>query len=178
MNEKYGLCASYPRILVVPASVTDQEIEIISQFRSEQRLPVLCWGRQADSASIWRSSQPKVTRVVECREGLGRTACLDGLSRRPSRRALLRSGLVVMLCPPPVPGVGDVAFYPWGRFGSVLLTSDNRVAGRSPERYLCCSWGLAACACGWIQADQMAFEPPTRPHQRFLGGVSGARLMS
>lgn len=64
LNEKYSLCSSYPRVLVVPASVTDKEVEAISQFRSEQRLPVLCWGRQTDSASIWRSSQPKVIRGV------------------------------------------------------------------------------------------------------------------
>lgn len=64
LNKNYGLCASYPSLLVVPASVTDAEIEAVAQFRSEQRLPVLCWGRKADSASIWRSSQPKVTRVL------------------------------------------------------------------------------------------------------------------
>lgn len=60
LNANYELCGSYPSVLVVPASVTDDEIIAVSQFRSEQRLPVLCWGRQADSASIWRSSQPKV----------------------------------------------------------------------------------------------------------------------
>lgn len=61
LNFNYELCASYPSVLVVPASVTDVEIEAVAQFRSEQRVPVLCWGRRADSASIWRSSQPKVT---------------------------------------------------------------------------------------------------------------------
>lgn len=68
LNENYGLCASYPKVLVVPASVSDAEVEVVSQFRSEQRLPVLCWGREEDSASIWRSSQPKVRRgdTEEC----------------------------------------------------------------------------------------------------------------
>lgn len=60
VNTNYELCGSYPSLLIVPASVTDDEILAVSQFRSEQRVPVLCWGRQADSASIWRSSQPKV----------------------------------------------------------------------------------------------------------------------
>lgn len=60
LNSNYTLCGSYPSVLVVPASVTDDEIRAVSLFRSEQRLPVLCWGRQRDSASIWRSSQPKV----------------------------------------------------------------------------------------------------------------------
>lgn len=60
LNLKYRLCASYPNVLVVPSSVTNSEVEASAQFRSEQRLPVLCWGRQSDSASIWRSSQPKV----------------------------------------------------------------------------------------------------------------------
>lgn len=63
LNKSYALCASYPSLLVVPASVTDVEIEAVSQFRSEQRLSVLCWGRKTDSASIWRSSQPKVLRL-------------------------------------------------------------------------------------------------------------------
>lgn len=60
LNANYELCGSYPSVLVVPASVTDDEIIAVSQFRSEQRVPVLCWGRQRDSASIWRCSQPKV----------------------------------------------------------------------------------------------------------------------
>lgn len=60
LNANYELCGSYPSVLVVPASVTDDEIKAVSYFRSEQRVPVLCWGRQADAASIWRSSQPKV----------------------------------------------------------------------------------------------------------------------
>lgn len=60
LNANYMLCGSYPSVLVVPASVTDDEVRAVALFRSEQRVPVLCWGRQADSASIWRSSQPKV----------------------------------------------------------------------------------------------------------------------
>lgn len=63
LNATYGLCGSYPSVLIVPASVTDDEVKAVSHFRSEQRVPVLCWGRQADSASIWRSSQPKVTTI-------------------------------------------------------------------------------------------------------------------
>ncbi|CAM9100290.1 unnamed protein product [Ectocarpus fasciculatus] len=69
LNAKYELCGSYPAVLVVPASVTDDEIKAVSYFRSEQRVPVLCWGRQADAASIWRSSQPKI--------GISRAACAE-----------------------------------------------------------------------------------------------------
>ncbi|CAM9276904.1 unnamed protein product, partial [Hapterophycus canaliculatus] len=69
LNANYGLCGSYPSFLVVPASVTDDEVKAVSHFRSEQRVPVLCWGRQTDSASIWRSSQPKI--------GISRAACAE-----------------------------------------------------------------------------------------------------
>ncbi|CBN77571.1 similar to CG7697-PA [Ectocarpus siliculosus] len=69
LNANYELCGSYPSVLVVPASITDDEIKAVSYFRSEQRVPVLCWGRQADAASIWRSSQPKI--------GISRAACAE-----------------------------------------------------------------------------------------------------
>jgi hypothetical protein len=59
LNTSYGLCSSYPRYLIVPAGVTDNEVEACAMFRSGQRLPVLCWGTRHDSSSIWRSSQPK-----------------------------------------------------------------------------------------------------------------------
>lgn len=64
LNSNYMLCGSYPSVLIVPASVTDDEVRAVALFRSEQRVPVLCWGRQVDSASIWRSSQPKVWSVL------------------------------------------------------------------------------------------------------------------
>eukprot|EP00903_Cladosiphon_okamuranus_P015695 g14490.t1 len=69
LNSNYMLCESYPSVLIVPASVTDDEVRAVALFRSEHRVPVLCWGRQADSASIWRSSQPKI--------GISRAVCAE-----------------------------------------------------------------------------------------------------
>lgn len=35
VNEKYEMCATYPRILVVPYSVSDSEIKKVAEFRSK-----------------------------------------------------------------------------------------------------------------------------------------------
>ncbi|CAM9198576.1 unnamed protein product [Chrysoparadoxa australica] len=60
VNRDYSVCPSYPPVLVVPATMPDRDIPLVAAFRSEQRLPACAWARTRDSASIWRSSQPKV----------------------------------------------------------------------------------------------------------------------
>jgi len=60
INQNYGLCSSYPKVLVVPAGINEPSLRTIGAFRSASRIPVLSWGRPYDSGSIWRSSQPKV----------------------------------------------------------------------------------------------------------------------
>ena len=71
-NSNYGLCASYPSVLVGPRSIvggnptgnsSDNGLGLLRRcaaFRSENRLPTLSWGSANDGGSIWRSSQPKV----------------------------------------------------------------------------------------------------------------------
>lgn len=71
-NTNYALCNSYPSWIVVPRKfVTDSDSTLITletrkqlkrcaSFRSENRLPALSWARDANSAGIWRCSQPKV----------------------------------------------------------------------------------------------------------------------
>jgi hypothetical protein len=72
-NSNYGLCSSYPSVLVGPRSVVgDDPINATMQesgisllrrcaaFRSENRFPALTWGSATHGGSIWRSSQPKV----------------------------------------------------------------------------------------------------------------------
>lgn len=59
-NENYQLCHAYPPILIVPKNATDDDLAASAGFRAEGRLPVLTWGSSLSSASIWRSSQPKV----------------------------------------------------------------------------------------------------------------------
>jgi hypothetical protein len=59
INWEYRLCDTYPRQLVVPVKTSDDDLIVVSHFRSGQRLPALTWGRPGSAASIWRSSQPK-----------------------------------------------------------------------------------------------------------------------
>jgi len=59
-NAKYELCDTYPAVLVVPNSITDQQLRSVSAFRSRGRLPVLCWKNPATMATILRCSQPRV----------------------------------------------------------------------------------------------------------------------
>lgn len=57
-NVGFKLSPSYPSLLVLPALFPDEELPAVASFRSEQRLPALCWANA--QASLWRSSQPKV----------------------------------------------------------------------------------------------------------------------
>jgi hypothetical protein len=58
-NIDYKLCDSYPPLLVMPACFSDDELAVVAGFRSEQRLPALCWRHNYNGATLWRSSQPK-----------------------------------------------------------------------------------------------------------------------
>jgi myotubularin-related protein 1/2 len=59
-NLDFGLCETYPRLLVVPRAVTDSELVSASAFRGKERLPVLSWRSPTSNAVICRSAQPKV----------------------------------------------------------------------------------------------------------------------
>jgi len=59
-GEKFSLCKSYPRQLVVPASFTKESIEKIASFRSRGRIPVVRWVHPRTGAVLCRSSQPMV----------------------------------------------------------------------------------------------------------------------
>jgi hypothetical protein len=58
-NAKYKLCKSYPRAIIVPASMSDEELSTVAAFRSGQRLPAMTWICKDNGASLWRSAQPK-----------------------------------------------------------------------------------------------------------------------
>lgn len=59
-NIKYELCPTYPMIFCVPSNVSDQNLEKVAQFRSSGRIPILSWFDSSNSATISRSSQPRV----------------------------------------------------------------------------------------------------------------------
>lgn len=59
INENFSLCETYPKYLCVPSFISDKELEIIGQFRSKNRLPVLSWiSATKNYAPLMRSSQP------------------------------------------------------------------------------------------------------------------------
>ena len=60
LNDDYGLCATYPSVLVVPKAVTDDQLKEVVKFRSKQRLPALSWFDQESQAAIVRCAQPLV----------------------------------------------------------------------------------------------------------------------
>ncbi|XP_058450348.1 myotubularin-related protein 2 [Malaya genurostris] len=60
INEKYEICDSYPSVWAVPKSAKDDLIKQVANFRSRNRLPVLCWIHPKSLATITRCSQPLV----------------------------------------------------------------------------------------------------------------------
>ncbi|XP_010602060.1 myotubularin-related protein 3 isoform X2 [Fukomys damarensis] len=61
INEKYKLCGSYPQELIVPAWITDKELESVASFRSWKRIPAVVYRHQNNGAVIARCGQPEVS---------------------------------------------------------------------------------------------------------------------
>ncbi|KAK8404525.1 hypothetical protein O3P69_007639 [Scylla paramamosain] len=58
-NSEYQLCPTYPKKLVVPASINDNVLDFVARFRAARRIPAVVW-RHANGAVIARCSQPEV----------------------------------------------------------------------------------------------------------------------
>nr|XP_060642169.1 myotubularin-related protein 3 isoform X2 [Anolis sagrei ordinatus] len=61
INEKYRLCSSYPQELIVPAWISDKELESVAGFRSWKRIPAVVYRHQSNGAVIARCGQPEVS---------------------------------------------------------------------------------------------------------------------
>ncbi|XDV49594.1 hypothetical protein PO909_018813 [Leuciscus waleckii] len=61
INNKYKLCSSYPQMLLVPAWITDKELENVAAFRSWKRFPAVVYRHQSTGAVIARCGQPEVS---------------------------------------------------------------------------------------------------------------------
>jgi myotubularin-related protein 1/2 len=59
INKNFELCSSYPRDLIVPDFITDEQLKEASTFRTKNRIPALCWYNSDNNTSLWRSSQTK-----------------------------------------------------------------------------------------------------------------------
>jgi hypothetical protein len=60
INSKFGLSDSYPHLLVVPGSFSDEDLEKVGAFRSKGRIPVCVWRHPQKGSTLSRSSQPLV----------------------------------------------------------------------------------------------------------------------
>lgn len=59
VNANYEISQSYPPVLIVPSTVSDDELRKVAAFRSRGRIPVCVW-KHSNGAAILRSSQPMV----------------------------------------------------------------------------------------------------------------------
>lgn len=60
INNEFKLCASYPKLLIVPACISDETLMSVSSFRSSRRIPAVVYRHLENGAVIARSSQPEV----------------------------------------------------------------------------------------------------------------------
>ncbi|KFK24900.1 hypothetical protein AALP_AA8G039600 [Arabis alpina] len=67
LNYNYNLCETYPFALMVPKSISDDELIQASTFRAKCRLPVISWCHPGSGAVIARSSQPFVGLMMNMR---------------------------------------------------------------------------------------------------------------
>nr|XP_057925856.1 myotubularin-related protein 3 isoform X1 [Doryrhamphus excisus] len=61
INCKFRLCPSYPQQLLVPAWITDKELENVAAFRSWKRFPAVVYRHLSTGAVIARCGQPEVS---------------------------------------------------------------------------------------------------------------------
>ncbi|KAL3687052.1 hypothetical protein R1sor_013361 [Riccia sorocarpa] len=67
VNANYTLCTTYPSRLIVPSSVSDEEITQASVFRGRGRIPALCWRHGENGAVLARSAQPRIGLMMSSR---------------------------------------------------------------------------------------------------------------
>ena len=63
VNKGFGVCQSYPERIIVPVTVTDDDLVQSSKFREGGRFPVVCFIHEAKQTTLVRSSQPLLTSM-------------------------------------------------------------------------------------------------------------------
>jgi len=61
-NDKYALCPSYPRRLIIPESFSDEEINELAKFHKKKRFPVVSWRSPMNKCVILRAALTKYPR--------------------------------------------------------------------------------------------------------------------
>ncbi|XP_010874594.2 myotubularin-related protein 3 isoform X5 [Esox lucius] len=89
INNKFRLCSSYPQQLLVPAWITDKELENVAAFRSWKRFPAVVFRHQSTGAVIARCGQPEVSwwgwRNADDEhlvQSIAKACAVDGSSRK------------------------------------------------------------------------------------------------
>uniref|UniRef100_A0A8C7URG8 phosphatidylinositol-3,5-bisphosphate 3-phosphatase n=1 Tax=Oncorhynchus mykiss TaxID=8022 RepID=A0A8C7URG8_ONCMY len=89
INSKFRLCSSYPQQLLVPAWITDKELENVAAFRSWKRFPAVVFRHQSTGAVIARCGQPEVSwwgwRNADDEhlvQSIAKACAVDGSSRK------------------------------------------------------------------------------------------------
>ncbi|KAG8596639.1 hypothetical protein GDO81_001998 [Engystomops pustulosus] len=92
INEKFRLCSSYPQELIVPAWITDPELESVGNFRSWKRIPAVVYRHQNNGAVIARCGQPEVSwwgwRNADDEnlvQSIAKACAIDGSRSNPSK---------------------------------------------------------------------------------------------
>ncbi|XP_057979515.1 phosphatidylinositol-3-phosphatase myotubularin-1 isoform X2 [Malania oleifera] len=92
VNSNYTMCPTYPFALIVPKSISDEEVLQASTFRARCRLPVVSWCHPGTGAVLARSSQPLVGLMMNMRsnadEKLVAALCTQLSGPRGARRKL------------------------------------------------------------------------------------------
>lgn len=63
LNANYEVSPTYPALIAVPSSLSDEDVIEGSKFRSKNRLQALSWIHPYNKATITRCSQPRVGMV-------------------------------------------------------------------------------------------------------------------
>ncbi len=92
VNENFSFCETYPSHFVVPSVISDSDLYEVAEFRSKNRIPVLCWRHPRNGASIWRCSQPKV--------GIGFTSSQDERYVEAIRQQTPKGQMLIVDCRP------------------------------------------------------------------------------
>ena len=62
-NKDHKLCPTYPSELLVPALISDAELEKCASFRSAKRLPAVVW-RHKDNGTIFSTHHQKEMQSI------------------------------------------------------------------------------------------------------------------
>ena len=58
-NDDYTLCESYPKKLIIPYNISNEQIRQCAEFRTKNRIPTLTYRYSKNTSCIWRSSQTR-----------------------------------------------------------------------------------------------------------------------